>query len=100
MTDITPIELHERLQRGDDFDLIDVREPYEWDAQHIDGATLIPLGTLDDAMAQLDPSRDIVVMCRSGMRSANAAQTLRDAGFARVANLVGGILRWNADTAE
>ncbi len=98
--DITPAQLRERLLRGDDFDLIDVREPHEWAQQHIDGARLIPLATLPATIAQLDTSREIVVMCRSGARSANAAQQLRDAGFARVANLTGGILRWNADTQD
>ena len=95
--DITPTALHERLTRGDDFDLIDVREPHEWAQQHIDGARLIPLATVRDAMTTLDSSREVVVMCRSGARSANAAQQLRDAGFTRVANLSGGILRWNAE---
>ncbi|MDQ6611533.1 MAG: rhodanese-like domain-containing protein, partial [Gemmatimonadota bacterium] len=96
---ISPIVLRTRLQRGDDLDLIDVREPHEWAQQHIDGARLIPLTTLRDLMTTLDASREIVVMCRSGARGANAAQQLRDAGFTRVANLTGGILQWNADTA-
>ncbi|MEP6834278.1 MAG: molybdopterin-synthase adenylyltransferase MoeB [Gemmatimonas sp.] len=99
-SEITPIALRERLARGDDFDLIDVREPYEWAQQHIDGATLIPLATLPDAMPTLNASRDIVVMCRSGSRSASAAQQLRDSGFTRVRNLTGGILRWNAEITE
>lgn len=95
--EITPRELAERLRRGDDLDLIDVREPYEWDAGHIDGAVLVPLGTLDSALATLVATREIVVMCRSGARSANAARRLHTAGFARVSNLAGGILRWSAD---
>lgn len=99
-SEITPSALRERLARGDDFDLIDVREPHEWAQQHIDGARLIPLATLPDAMSTLDASRDIVVMCRSGSRSASAAQQLRDSGFTCVRNLTGGILRWNAEATE
>lgn len=95
--DITPRELAERLRRRDDFDLIDVREPHEWEAGHIAGAMLVPLGTLDSALTTLVASREIVVMCRSGGRSASAAQRLRAAGFSRVANLAGGMLRWNAE---
>ena len=95
--EITPRELAARLRRGDDFDLIDVREPREWEVGHIGGAVLLPLGTLDSAMTTLVASREIVVMCRSGGRSANAARRLRAAGFTRVANLAGGILRWDAE---
>ena len=96
--EITPRELAARLRRGDDFDLIDVREPHEWEVGHIGGAVLLPLGTLDSAMTTLVASREIVVMCRSGGRSASAARRLRAAGFDRVASLAGGILRWDAET--
>ena len=95
--EITPRELAARLRRGDDFDLIDVREPHEWDAGHIAGALLLPLGTLDTAMTTRDAFREIVVMCRSGGRSADAARRLRAAGVARVSSLAGGILRWDAE---
>ncbi len=96
-SEITPLELDAKLARGDEFDLIDVREAYEWDEQHVDGARLIPLGMLSDALPNLDRSREIVVMCRSGARSGRAVQSMRAAGFTRVSNLVGGILRWNAE---
>ena len=98
VAEITPRELAARLRHGDDIDLIDVREPYEWDAGHIDGARLLPLGTLDSAMTTLVATREIVVMCRSGGRSAHAARQLRAAGFNRVSSLAGGILRWDAET--
>ncbi|MEP6766176.1 MAG: rhodanese-like domain-containing protein, partial [Gemmatimonadaceae bacterium] len=75
-------------------------EPYEWAQRHIEGARLIPLATLQGAMPTLDASRDIVVMCRSGSRSASAALQLRESGFTRVWSLTGGILRWNAETTE
>ena len=93
--EITPAELSNRLHARDDFDLIDVREPREWDIAHIPGARLIPLGEIATALDSLDPSREIVVMCRSGKRSATAAKQMKDAGFERVKNLAGGILRWS-----
>ena len=95
--EITPTALATRLARRDDFDLIDVREPHEHAATSIAGARLIPLATLDDAIASLDRSRDIVLMCRSGKRSADAARQLETAGFSRVTSLAGGILRWNEE---
>jgi sulfur-carrier protein adenylyltransferase/sulfurtransferase len=95
--EITPRELAQRLARGDDFDLIDVREPYEWDIARIPGARLIPLGTLAAALPGLDRDREIVVQCRSGARSADAVQRMRAAGFLHVYNLAGGILRWSED---
>ena len=94
--EITPRELARRIEADEDFQLIDVREPYEWQIGRIPGARLIPLGTLSAAMGTLDSSRDIVVYCKSGQRSARATEHLRGAGF-RAANLVGGILRWSDD---
>lgn len=93
--EITPAELAERLSRRDDFDFIDVREPYEAAESRIPGARLVPLATLGGAIDSLDRSRDIVLMCRSGKRSADAARQLQAAGFSRVMSLAGGILRWN-----
>jgi sulfur-carrier protein adenylyltransferase/sulfurtransferase len=95
--ELTPMQLHERISRGDDFDLIDVREPYEAQIASIAGARLVPLGSLADTMASMDSAREIVVMCRSGKRGADAARRLSDAGFAQVSNLAGGILRWSDD---
>ena len=92
---ITPREVAAKLASGDDFDLIDVREPNEWAIGHIEGARLVPLSTFPDAIASLDPSREIVLQCKSGGRSGKAAQALIDAGFNNVSNLVGGILRWS-----
>jgi len=95
--EITPTELSERLQRKADFDLIDVREPYELRIAAIPGARLIPLGTLEDSLDSLDKNREIVVMCRSGKRSATAVQYMKAAGFDHAVNLAGGILRWSRD---
>jgi adenylyltransferase/sulfurtransferase len=94
INEITPRELSQRLAAHEDFTLVDVREPYEWQIGRIEGARLIPLGTLRDAMSTLDRSREVVVYCRSGKRSADAVRQLDAAGF-RATNVTGGILRWS-----
>jgi adenylyltransferase/sulfurtransferase len=89
-------ELKTRLDKGDVF-LLDVREPREWEISHIDGATLIPLGELPKRLNELpDPTTgpEIVVHCKSGVRSAKAVNLLRENGYTRVKNLRGGILEW------
>jgi len=96
--EITPRELAARLERADDsFDLIDVREPYEWSIARINGARLVPLAQIPKTLPSLDKTREIVVMCRSGVRSADAARFMQAQGFSRVKNLAGGILRWSND---
>ena len=79
--------------------LVDVREALEFNGPlgHIDGATLLPLGELAARTGELDRRRPVVVICRSGTRSAQAALQLQKAGFADVANLAGGMLRWNGE---
>lgn len=79
--------------------IVDVREPAEFHGPigRIAGARLIPLGQLADRAAELDRSRPVVAVCRSGSRSARAVGLLRAAGFADLANLAGGMLRWRAD---
>ena len=93
--EVTPREVAARQARGDDFDLLDVREPHEVTIAAYPGARLIPLGSLAGAIGTLDRARDIVVACRSGARSAKAVRQLQAAGFTRVWNLAGGILRWS-----
>jgi molybdopterin/thiamine biosynthesis adenylyltransferase/rhodanese-related sulfurtransferase len=97
MKEITPRDLAQKLARGDDFDLIDVREPFEWEIAHIEGARLVPLSTFPGAISELDSSREIVVQCKVGGRSARAADALIAAGFRNVWNLAGGITRWSDD---
>ncbi len=94
---VTPLELAARIGRREDFDLIDVREPHEWAIGKLPGARLVPLGTLAEAAAALDPARDVVVYCRAGVRGAKAVRQLQANGFRRVANLTGGIIRWSDD---
>ena len=92
--DITSVELNERLQRGDPVLVLDVREPQEYQINRIQGSTLIPLGELGQRYAELNADQEIVTQCKSGMRSAKAADFLRQKGFRRVRNLKGGILDW------
>jgi len=93
--ELTPAELKTKQQRADDFDLIDVREPHEWAIARIPGARLVPLSAFTDSLSQFDSARDIVVHCKVGARSAKAVRQLQAAGFKRVWNLAGGILRWS-----
>ncbi len=90
---ITPEELKRRLDAGDDIFILDVREPQEYHISNL-GGTLIPLNDLPGRVHELDTSREIVVHCRMGVRSARAVTFLRQAGFRKVKNLVGGINAW------
>ena len=93
--ELQPNWLEENLDR---VQVVDVREPDEFTGPlgHIPGATLIPLGTITARAQELAGDRPVVVVCRSGARSAQATVLLRKAGFTRVANLAGGMLRWRA----
>jgi adenylyltransferase/sulfurtransferase len=95
LPEIAPRELAELLRAGTDVDLVDVREPHEWEIGRIGGARLIPLGEFPEHLGEFDSAREIVVLCRSGLRSARAVRQLQAAGFSRVRNLTGGILRWS-----
>ena len=92
--EITPIQLKERLDRGDPLFVLDVREPAEWQICRLDGATLIPLRELPRRAAEVPREREIVVHCKLGGRSAKAAEILRQLGYERVLNLKGGIAAW------
>jgi adenylyltransferase/sulfurtransferase len=91
--EIAPRELYQRLQRGEDIFILDVREPHEYQICNL-GGYLIPLGELPRRVHELDTARTIVAHCRSGKRSAEAVDFLRRVGFTRVWNLRGGILAW------
>ena len=93
-TEITSVELKQRLDRGDALKIVDVREPNEYQINRIPGSVLIPLGDVPKRQNELDPNDEIVVHCKSGARSAKAADFLRSVGFRRVLNLKGGILDW------
>ncbi|MBI1875382.1 MAG: molybdopterin-synthase adenylyltransferase MoeB [Acidobacteria bacterium] len=92
--EITVEDLHFRILQGDAPFILDVREPQEYQINRIAGSTLIPLGELSHRVGELDTSREIVVHCKSGVRSAKAADLLRSRGFTNVKNLRGGIIAW------
>jgi adenylyltransferase/sulfurtransferase len=87
-------ELKQSRDRGDALVLVDVREPRETVISDLPGSVKIPLGTLTRSLDRLDKADDIVVFCRSGARSGQAVQYLRQMGFTKVRNLAGGINRW------
>src|SRR4051812_31807352 len=93
--EITVKEVKEKLDRGDNFVLVDVREPHEYKICNIPVAKLMPLGQVAQRLGELDPKADIVVHCKSGVRSAKACGILRQAGFQQVRNMKGGILAWS-----
>jgi len=98
MEEITAKELKERLERGDDLQIIDVREPNEYETARLEGSKLIPLGQVANRMSEIDANRETVVHCKLGGRSAKAIEVLRGAGFAgRLLNLKGGITAWSND---
>ena len=92
---ITVQELKQKLDRGEKIVLIDVREPWEYNIAKIDGAQLMPLGTLAAEYKKLDPNAEIVMHCHMGMRSMDATQFLLQQGFKNVKNLTGGINAWS-----
>ncbi len=92
--DITAQELAERLQNGNHIRLVDVREPHELEISHLEGATLIPLGQLAGRLSELDSAEEIVLFCKSGVRSTRALELLASAGFRKMKNLKGGINAW------
>ncbi len=95
--EISALELSERIARGDDFDLIDVREPAEWAIARVEGARLVPLATIRHASDGWDRNRELVLYCKAGVRSMNAAEQLRAAGFRNLTSLAGGIMSWARD---
>ncbi|MDT5321104.1 MAG: sulfur-carrier protein adenylyltransferase/sulfurtransferase, partial [Mycobacterium sp.] len=93
---ITPRELRDLLDSGKKVALIDVREPVEWDINHIDGATLIPKSMISsgEGLAKLPADRVPVLYCKTGVRSAEALAAVKKAGFADALHLQGGIVAW------
>ena len=97
--DITPIEVKKRLDAGEKFQFVDVREPNEFQICRIPGTTLIPLGDLPKRLTELDAKAEVILHCKSGMRSGKAVELLRQNGFINARNMVGGILAWS-DTVD
>lgn len=96
MQQITATELKERLDAKEDIQLIDVRQPDEYAFAKIEGAKLIPLGEIMSRMNELDESREAVIHCKMGGRSARAIEAMQQAGYkGSLMNLVGGITAWS-----
>ena len=91
---MTVKELKQKLDAKEDFQLIDVREPYEFKIAQI-GGKLIPQNDVPQRLAEIDRNREVVVHCRSGARSQKIAEFLKQNGYTQVANLAGGILAWS-----
>ena len=92
-TEITVEQLKERFDQGDRPEVIDVREPHEYEIVNI-GSRLIPLRKLPQQVHELDPGKEVVVLCKTGVRSAKAVEFLRKRGYDKAKNLVGGIEAW------
>lgn len=96
LKEITATELKERLDRGDDLQVIDVREPNEYEIARMPNTKLIPLAQVVNRMDEIDPARETVVHCKGGVRSAKAIEALQRAGYSgELLNLKGGITAWS-----
>ena len=94
---LPPRDVAEKLKRGEDFILLDCREPEELQIARIERARHIPMGDIPVRIKELDPQKEIVVFCHHGRRSANVCAFLREHAYSRVLNMTGGIAAWSAD---
>jgi len=96
MQEVTATELKQRMDSGEDVQLIDVRQPDEHEFARIKGAKLIPLGDIVKRMDELDANREVILHCKAGGRSAQAIEMLKRSGFTGdLKNLKGGITAWS-----
>jgi rhodanese-related sulfurtransferase len=94
--EISPEEVKSKLDARDQFVLLDVREPWEFEAAWIDGAKLMPMGDVPSrAHQELDPEEHVVVICHRGVRSMNVTAWLRQQGFEKAQSMRGGIDAWS-----
>jgi adenylyltransferase/sulfurtransferase len=94
---ITPLEVKQKLDRGEKFLLVDVREPWEHAQCRIAGAKLIPMGAIPANLQSLDSGDEVICYCHHGMRSLDVAAWLRRQGVENAKSLIGGIERWSAE---
>ena len=87
--------MKERIDRGEEIEILDVREPHEYEICRIEGSHLIPLGQIPHRVSELDTADTIVAHCHRGIRSAEAVKILRGLGFQKVKSLQGGIDAWS-----
>jgi len=95
--EILPREVKQRLDRGEKLLLVDVREPHEFAICCIDGAVLIPMGTIPANLQKLDTNEDVICFCHHGMRSLDVANWLRAQGVKSAKSMAGGIDRWSVE---
>ena len=102
MKELTVLELKDKLDNQDEFKMIDVREPHEYEADHLENTLHIPLNSIPGNVADLEEYKDhkLVMICRSGNRCGTAANFLNSNGFKQVYNLKGGMLAWKAEIDE
>jgi len=96
ISEIDPVDLKKKMDDGDDIFVLDVREPYEFEICNID-KNLIPMGEIAARLSELDASKETIVYCRTGQRSAFIVEFLQSSGFENVHNLRGGIHAWSDD---
>ena len=93
--EISPELVHEMLESGEDPILLDIREDWEWEKAHLEGAIHIPLAELPDRVGELDPRSEIIVYCHHGERSVDGCLVLWEQGFRKIRSLTGGIEAWS-----
>ncbi len=96
LADTLNVQTVASVMNRDDIVLIDVREQWEYDAGHIPGVTLIPMNEVASRLAEIPTDKEVIVTCRSGNRSGQITDFLRQQGFDNVHNMEGGILAWEA----
>lgn len=95
--EITPAETKQRLERGEKVLLVDVREPWEFEICRVEGAKLIPMGSIPANLQALDTDDPVICYCHHGMRSLDVAVWLRGQGVTTVRSMSGGIDRWSLE---
>ncbi|MBK8986697.1 MAG: rhodanese-like domain-containing protein [Chloroflexi bacterium] len=94
LPDTVDVQTVAQIKGREDVVLFDVREQFEYDEAHIAGVTLIPLGDLPNRLSEIPTDKTVIITCRSGNRSGQAADFLRENGFTNVHNMEGGIVAW------
>jgi rhodanese-related sulfurtransferase len=95
--EIMPSEVKQRLDKGEKMLLVDVREPHEYALCHIEGAVLIPMGSIPANLQKLDVDEEVICFCHHGMRSMDVANWLRAQGVRSAKSMSGGIDRWSTE---
>ncbi len=96
LADTIDVQTVASVKDRDDVFVIDVREQWEYDEGHIPGVTLIPMGEIPDRLAEIPTDKEVIVTCRSGNRSGQITDFLRDQGYDNIHNMDGGIVAWDA----